>query len=133
MRTLLADKDLPQSCWRNILPSVIFSLNSTESLSTKCIPFEVIYGRYPTLPYDIVFGTVQRNISDNSAIEYLRDVKVQMFETMNKVAKELNISRARMQRHYNKKIHFFLYESGKYGLKRKPINRVKIGSYLREK
>ena len=53
-RTLLAEKGLPQSYWRNILTFVIFSLNCAESTSNKCIPFEVIYGRCPTLSCDII-------------------------------------------------------------------------------
>ena len=97
MRTLLLDQKLPQSYWRNILPTVVFSINSTESAARKCIPFEVIYGKYPTLPCDIVFGTVPHNIGASSPGEYLSDLKIQTSE---------------MQKEYNKKVQFFDYKAG---------------------
>ena len=112
MRTLLLDQKLPQSYWRNILPTVVFSINSTESAATKCIPFEVIYGKYPTLPYDIVFGTVPRYIGASSPVEYLSDLKIQMSETMKKVRVALKVSRSQMQKEYNKKVQFFDYKTG---------------------
>ena len=93
MRTLLLDNRLPQSCWRNILPTVLFSLNSTESTATKCAPYEVVYGRHPVLPHDVIFNTIQRSQSADSAKEYLQDLKIQLKETLMHVNKQLKSSR----------------------------------------
>ena len=98
MRKLLLDNYLPQSSWRNILPSVVFSLT----------PFEVIYGRYPALPYGLIFDTV----SAVSPVDYLKDVKLQTRDTWRKGTDELKVSRERMQTAYNKDLKFFNYQPG---------------------
>ena len=39
------------------IPSVVFSLNTSISSTTKCIPYEVLYGRKPVLPIDLVMDS----------------------------------------------------------------------------
>ena len=112
LRTLLLDKQLPQNHWSKLLPSIVFSLNSSESTSTKCIPFEALYGRVPNLPCDIIFDTVECNISAASTTDYIKDLKVQLRETIKHVNKELQVSRKRMQNQYNKNIVFHDYQQG---------------------
>ena len=102
LRTALLHKQLLQSFWKSILDSVVFALNTSHSQATNCTPFEVVFGRKPTLPMDVYFDTKANYISDTSPTEYLKDIKVQLFETIDHVAKFLGIAREKMAKQYNK-------------------------------
>ena len=82
------------------------------SNATKCVPYEVVFGRYSNLPYDVIFDTVTRITSAHSSREYLKDLKVQLIETWKSVSEGLNVSRSRMQKQYNREIKFFDYKVG---------------------
>ena len=43
LRTILLDRKIPQKQWREVLPEVMFALNTTISSSTKCIPYNVVF------------------------------------------------------------------------------------------
>ena len=92
LRTALLDKNIPQSCWRDILPSVVFALNTSLSTTTKCSPYEVVFGRKPTLPLDVYFDCTQDFISDCTSKHYLEDLRVQLKETIQHVSKFLNLN-----------------------------------------
>ena len=80
----------------------MFALNTSHSQATNCTPFEVVFGRKPTLPMDVYFDTKANYISDTSLTEYLKDIKVQLFETIDHAAKFLGIAREKMAKQYNK-------------------------------
>ena len=46
------------------------------------MPYEVVFGRKPVLPVDIVFDTKDSGISAVSASEYLKDLKIQLLENI---------------------------------------------------
>ena len=73
--------------------------------------FEVVYGRLPILPCDIIFDTVECNISATSSTEYMNDLKVQLNETIKHVEKELKVFRKRMQSQLNKNLVFHEYQT----------------------
>ena len=109
LRTALLDKNIPQSFWRSILDSVVFAINSSPSKSTKCTPYEVVFGRKPVLPMDLYFDTKQNFTRDCSPKEYLKDLKVQLFETIDHVSKFLGIAREKMVKQYNTNLKVFKY------------------------
>ena len=74
------------------MDSVVFALNTSHSKTTNCTPFEVVFGRKPTLPIDVYFDTKVDCISDVSPTEYLKDIKVQLIETIDHVSKFLGIA-----------------------------------------
>ena len=65
LRSALLDRKLNQSKWRQILPELVFALNSSESKAIKSIPYEVVFGRKPTLPIDILFDTNEKYVPDD--------------------------------------------------------------------
>ena len=120
LRTLLLEYKLPQNCWTEILRSVVFALNTSESSATKCAPFKVIFGREPTFPTDILMGTVSNQISAPTPADYVKDLKLQIKDVLLKVSDNLNISRKAMMRQYNKNLRFNDYKPGdKVWVKRK--------------
>ena len=42
-RSLLLDFEVPQNQWNEILPGIIFALNTSISSVTKCTPYKVLY------------------------------------------------------------------------------------------
>ena len=98
--------------WRDILPSVVFVLNTSISSTTKCIPFTVVHGRKPSLQQDILINTTPCGMTAISPGEYIKDLKIQLKEIVNKVTKYLEISRKNMMTQYNKNIRCFDYSPG---------------------
>ena len=110
LRTLLLDFEIPQSQWTTILPSVIFALNTSLSSATKRSPYEVVFGRLPTLPIDLVFGTRNESVSAPSPEEYVKDLRIQLRDTLAQVNENLDISRKKMMRQYNRNLNFYDYK-----------------------
>ena len=111
-RTALIEFQLPQIMWKDILPSIVFALNTSVNASTKCAPYTVIYGRQPRLPIDILLDVDVKQMSAPNPTEYLKDMKIQIRDILSHVSKNLNISRMSMMRQYNKNVKFFDYQAG---------------------
>ena len=111
-RTALIEFQLPQIMWKDILPSIVFALNTSVNASTNCAPYTVIYGRQPRLPIDILLDVDVKQMSAPNPTEYLKDMKIQIRDILSHVSKNLNISRMSMMRQYNKNVKFFDYQAG---------------------
>ena len=119
-RTLLLDFEIPQNQWDRLLPGIVFALNTTVSHTTKCVPFEVLYGRKPILPIDMIFGTNLESAYVSTPEEYVSDLKIQLRDILLKVNENANISRKKMREQYNRNIVFYDYRPNDYvWLKRK--------------
>ena len=53
LRSHLYAKRIPQKAWRKSLKEMIFALNTSMNCTTKCVPYNVVYGRGPVTPEDI--------------------------------------------------------------------------------
>ena len=95
-RTLLLDFELPQNQWDKLIPSVVFSLNTSISSTTKCIPYEVLYGRKPVLPIDLVMDSTVDSFTTGTPMEYVSDLRIQLRDVLLKVSENLDISRKKM-------------------------------------
>ena len=51
-----------QTNWDTLLPALAFAYNTSTHSSTKCTPFELVYGRKPKVPLDLVFPDVKLNL-----------------------------------------------------------------------
>ena len=67
LRAVLLHRRLQQSKQRSILSFLVFALNTTISKATKCVPYEVVFGRPAVLPQDIVFGNTPDEFEHASA------------------------------------------------------------------
>ena len=99
-----------------------FSLNTTISNATKCTPFEIVYGRNPVLPVDIYFGISDRFCDTDilSTDDYSSNVRTHLKDLYENVRDNLQVSRDKMKRQYDKNVNFQNYEIGeKVWLKKK--------------
>ena len=114
LRTVLLHRKLDQNKWRQVLPELIFALNCSESTAIRCVPYNVVFGRYPVLPLDIDFGT-RRTVAGEESItptEYLNEVDGVLNDVFNHVVEHLQLSKIKMQKQYNKKLNFRDYVKG---------------------
>ena len=109
LRTALLSKQLPQMFWRSILNALVFAINATISRSTKCSPYEVVFGRKPQLPLDSYLDLKKDFVCDSSQVEYLKDIKIQLMEIIDHVARSLNIARSKMCEQYDKFTRTYKY------------------------
>ena len=103
----------PQKQWHSILPAVVFALNTTESSSTKCTPYYVVFGRKPVTLQDLLFDhpAALGEQEAQSVSEYAAELKVRLSEVYKHVAMQLNLTRQQMQQQYNKNICFQNYHA----------------------
>ena len=109
-RTLLLDFGIPQNQWDTLIPSILFALNTTVSSTTKCAPFEVIYGRKPVLPLDTMFGLSSEVGDASTPSEYVSNLKIRLREILLKVSENTGIAQKKMMKQYNQKIVYHDYE-----------------------
>ena len=113
LRASLLDQRLPQKSWRQVIASTAFVLNSTTSTSTKCAPFEVLYGRKPVFPQDLLLETVQEDsYYARIPTTYVQELKDRLRIVTDNVLKQLNVNAEKMRIKYNKKLRFFDYSPG---------------------
>ena len=114
LRTILFDRNKPLSAWRELLPEVVFSLNTTESKAINTTPYEVVFGRPATLPQDMYFGIPEKlNLRDaTTAEEYAADTSFTLSHIYTKVKQFLQLSKERMQNQYNKNTRIKDYKPG---------------------
>ena len=113
LRSVLLHRRLQQSKWRSILPGLVFALNASESKATRCVPYNVVFGRAAILPQDVAF--------DNSAPDQRGEVLPAEFEyatsssmkdIFSQVVETLEISKRKMQQQYNRNLRFIDYSEG---------------------
>ena len=76
LRSVLLDKNIAQKNWRQLLPGVVFALNTSESKAVKCIPYNVVFGRPPVLLQDVLLGVSEKFQPCNAttAAQYAADI-----------------------------------------------------------
>ena len=112
LRAVLLHQRLDQSKWRSILFNLVFALNTTVSKATKCIPYEVVFGRTAVLPQDILFGNAPDGLEHVSVSDHLHTISSNLNDIFDQVMHSSALSKTEMQRHYNKNILFNNYGEG---------------------
>ena len=105
---------LSEDKWRRILPSLVFALNCSVSKATKAVPYSVVFGRQPTLPIDVLFGTSTLTEYKDavSPKDYSEEVGSSLRHTWESVRSSLQLSKQDMAAQYNKNIGFHDYSPG---------------------
>ena len=115
MRSTLLHRKLSQSKWRSILPEIVFALNTSQSKATQCVPYNIVFGRSAVLPQDIVFNSLHPNrdeLDQQLPKEYEEVTSSLLQDIYSQVITSLELSKERMQQHYNKKIRYIDYIVG---------------------
>lgn len=114
LQTVLLQRKLNQSKWASLLSELVFALNTSESKATKCIPFNVVFGRAARLPIDVLFDHDHLDCPKdvNTAAEYAEDRNFALKDVYDVVITNLQLSKERMQAQYNKNIRFIDHKTG---------------------
>ena len=114
LRSVLLDKKLKVKKWRKLLPELVFALNCSESKATQSIPYEVVFGRKPILPLDVLLTCDDEYVPDDviTPSSYTEELNLQLKVIFENVIEKLHISKEKMQKEYNKKIRFNDYSNG---------------------
>ena len=107
LRTVLLDKRLPQKNWRQVIPGIAFALNASKSPQSNYSPFEVMFGRRPLFPQDLLLDTFETgSISACTTKAYVEELKLKLKLIVQKVSEELNLNAKQMRIKYNKKLNY---------------------------
>lgn len=99
-----------KSNWKESLNKLMFAYNCTKSEVTRFSPFDLLFGRSPRLPVDLLFGlTPATGTADHK--EYKKKWKAQMQEACDTTAKNTKKSAERNKGNYDNKVRSsVLYE-----------------------
>ena len=113
LRAVILHRRLPQTSWRQLLPSLVFALNTSLSKANNCIPYNVVFGRSAILPQGVVFGHAVPDPCDHQlAIDYQHTVSSSLNDLFHLVSNTLKLSQLSMQKHYNQNTRFINYSPG---------------------
>lgn len=92
-----------QSDWDLHLPSCTFALNTAVHASTQYSPYQIVFGRQPNLPIDILFDIPTIPYLENS--QKIRDqVKENILKAQNQYASQYNAKRVEKDYPINSKV-----------------------------
>ena len=107
LRAVLLHHQNSPSKWRYLLSELVFALNASESSATRCVPYNVVFGRSVVLQHDVTFKTSDPDfINDVLPEEYEIAANSLLKDTFARVIENLKLSKIKMQKQYNKKYSF---------------------------
>ena len=114
LRAVLLHRKLRQNQWRQLIPGLVFALNTSESKAIKCVPYNVVFGRNATLPQDVLLDHNEhpRFADVTTPAEYSQEVKFAPGDIFNQVIENLQLSKRKMQQQYNMSVRFRDYKLG---------------------
>lgn len=95
-----------QENWHSLLPLIVSAYNNMPHDSTCKSPYEVIFGRQMSNPFNI--GIKQKNISDNRITE-LADKSNLVWENLKTLT---HISHEKQAKQYNKNVKTYTFQKG---------------------
>ena len=99
--------DMNQS-WQEALPQAVFALNTTTAVATGIAPYQLLFGRDPATPLDVLFGAPERPPAGSApAATYTRDLRQRIDAAQEYARANMATAISRQRRQYNKdKQHF---------------------------
>ena len=109
LRALLADD--PES-WEDVLPQALFALRTHVSRSTGLAPFQIMFGRDPSQPLDLIFGRPQHYEPDHrggrDVTSYVQQLRTRIDRAQEFARKNLAKAVRRQRRQYHQDKKYFL-------------------------
>ena len=112
IRSVLHHRKLSVTKWRSVLPELVFALNCSKSSAIKCVPYNVVFGRAPTLPVDNQLGLKEPAVDSVSPREYGEEVSSSLVDIFRHVESNLKVSKESMRKQYNKGLRVIEYKPG---------------------
>lgn len=112
-----------QKDWDLILAFVTFAINTARSESTKFSPFNLIYGRDPKVPLDLIYKTPSNFIA-------VDDIESRFLESWSLVRQNLNDARRRQKDYYDSRHRKVSFEIGDKVLIYSRVRRVGLNPKL---
>ena len=94
-----------------MINSLVYADNCTPQSSNKYSPFEIMFGRTPRLPVDIMFEHVTKN-QNRTTKEYVEYSKDRMETTRKLVQNHLDKAKETQKKYYDQKIRAAKLETG---------------------
>ena len=90
--------------WKKYVNSLVYYYNCTPHESTKVAPFELLFGRTPRLPVDVLFQNArQESVTPESTKQYLEDLQNRLEKTHRIVVEHTEKSKKKQKAYYDKK------------------------------
>ena len=97
--------------WKNHINKMTFAYNCTKNESTGFSPFELLFGRAPRLPIDIIFGSTTACTSKQYP-QYLKEWKAAMMEAHKIAAAKAGHCASQNRESYNRKARSSVLKPG---------------------
>ena len=122
-----------KSRWKEYVAPMIHAYNCTRHDSTGFAPFELMFGRKPRLPIDVVLGLNHAG-EQKSYPEYVQQLKTRLKEAYTKASENIKKAIGKMSQQYNKKMRGPTLEVGDKVLVRKVTfeGKHKLDNYWEE-
>ena len=86
--------------WKAHLPSLVHAYNAARHETTGFSPFELLFGRTPKLPVDLLFGTNSTDHENSISADYITELRNKLQEAF-KVAKDhSDVSRNKQKEYF---------------------------------
>lgn len=98
-------KDQP-TCWDRYIPALLFAYRELPNESTGFSPFELLFGRRPHGPIDILANSWCDKTADNEGkllYQYIFDLKNMLADMANIAKENVQIARTKNKHHFDKK------------------------------
>ena len=99
---LLCLSDTQKSKWKDHVNKMVFAYNCTKNNVTGFSPYELLFGRKPRLPIDIIFGKTQSTVCKRYP-QYLKECKQDMEDAYKIAAAKSGQSMEKGRKHYNER------------------------------
>ena len=101
--------DENQANWCSLLPSLAFAYNTAVHSSTKTTPFELMYGRKPKVPLDLIFGQLNLNLHLDPE-SYASEVKNNLNKSFEIVIRNRDLAMDRNKVRHDRKVRAANFE-----------------------
>ena len=98
--------------WKHYVNSLVYYYKCTPHESTKVPPYELLFGRKPRLPIDVMFQSAYEEPLGKTTEEYLQDLQERMEKAHQIVKKNCQTARDRQKKNYDRKVKHVKIEVG---------------------
>ena len=89
--------------WTKYVNSLVYAYNCTPHETTRFSPYELLFGRKPSLPIDTMFEKARDDIGNKTTEEYIQDLQERMSTTHEIVQQHTERSKDKQKTYYDRK------------------------------